>query len=139
MCAVLGTAAVALTPGMASAGSTHHVSHPAPSPPTRFFVPPPHKEAIQQSLQLLRQHRVRDALRIAALESKPKAVWVTKGTPADARAAVKGTVHRASHQHAVPVLVAYNVPGRDCGGLSAGGALTTAEYKVWIDGVASGI
>jgi hypothetical protein len=82
---------------MASARSTHHVSHPAPTAPTRFFVPPPHKEAIQQSLQLLREHRVRDALRIVALESKPKAVWVTKGTPADARAAVKDTIRRARH------------------------------------------
>jgi endoglucanase len=138
-CAVLGTAAVALTSGSASARSTHHVSHPAPTPPTRFFVPPPHKEAIRQGLQLLRQHRVRDALRIAALESKPKAVWVTKGTPDDARAAVRGTIRLASYQRAVPVLVAYNVPGRDCGGLSAGGALTTADYKAWIDGFAGGI
>jgi endoglucanase len=138
-CAALVTAAVALTPGLASARSTHHVSHPAPTAPTRFYVPPPHREAIQQGLQLLRQHRVRDALRIAALESKPKAVWVTKGTPSDARAAVSDTIRRARLQRAVPVLVAYNVPGRDCGGLSAGGALTTAEYKAWVDGFASGI
>ena len=102
-CAALGTAAVVLTPGIASAHSTHHAPQPAP---TRFFVPPPHKEAIQQSLQLLRQHRVRDALRIAALESKPKAVWVTKGTPSDARATVKDTIRQASFQRAVPVLVA---------------------------------
>jgi endoglucanase len=129
--AVLATALVALLPASASAhGSGTH---------TRFFVPPPHKEAIEQALQLVRQHRVRDALRIAALEAKPKAVWVTKGTPADARAAVRDTIRKASFQRAVPVLVAYNVPGRDCGGLSAGGALTTADYKAWIDGFASGI
>jgi endoglucanase len=129
--AVLATALVALLPASASAhGSGTH---------TRFFVPPPHKEAVEQALQLVRQHRVRDALRIAALEAKPKAVWVTKGTPADARAAVRDTIRKASFQRAVPVLVAYNVPGRDCGGLSAGGALTTADYKAWIDGFASGI
>jgi endoglucanase len=35
--------------------------------------------------------------------------------------------------------VAYNIPGRDCGGLSAGGAQTPAEYEAWIDGFAAGI
>src|ERR671931_102376 len=65
---------------------------------TRFYVPPPHKEAIAQGLQLLRQHRVRDALLIAALETKPKAVWVTKGTPADARSAVRDAVRGAARQ-----------------------------------------
>jgi endoglucanase len=130
-CAALCTAAIALMPGPAFAHSAQHQ--------TRFYVPPPHKEAIQQALQLLRQHRVRDALLIGALESKPKAVWVTKGTPDDARAAVRDTIKGAARQRAVPVLVAYNIPGRDCGGLSAGGALTTADYEAWIDGFAKGI
>jgi endoglucanase len=134
-CAVLGTAAIALTPATAPA----HSSHSAPTPSARFYVPPPHQEAIRQGIELLRQHHVRDALRIAALEATPKAVWVTKGTPSDARAAVADTVRRAAFQHAVPVLVAYDIPGRDCGGLSAGGALTTADYEAWIDGFASAI
>jgi endoglucanase len=129
--ATLATALIAILPASASAHGS--------ATQTRFFVPPPHKEAVEQALALVRQHRVRDALRIAALESKPKAVWVTKGTPAEARAAVRDTIRLARLQRAVPVLVAYNVPGRDCGGLSAGGALTTAEYKAWIDGFASGI
>jgi endoglucanase len=129
-CAAFVTALVALTPGTAAAHGSSH---------TRFYVPPPHKEAIRQALQLLRQHRVRDALLIGALEATPKAVWVTKGTPDDARAAVRDTIRGAARQHAVPVLVAYNIPGRDCGGLSAGGALTTADYEAWIDGFAKGI
>jgi endoglucanase len=37
------------------------------------------------------------------------------------------------------VLVAYNVPFRDCAQFSAGGATTMAEYKAWIDGFAAGI
>ena len=35
----------------------------------------------------------------------------------------------------MPVLVAYNLPFRDCAQYSAGGAANTAEYKAWIDGV----
>jgi hypothetical protein len=86
--AVLGTAVLASMPSAAAAhgggGST------------RFFVPPPHQEAVKQALQLVRQHRLRDALRIAALESKPEAGWVTQGTPAEAGAAVRDTIRRGA-------------------------------------------
>jgi endoglucanase len=39
----------------------------------------------------------------------------------------------------VPVLVAYDLPFRDCGQYSAGGALNTADYAAWINGFARGI
>ena len=39
----------------------------------------------------------------------------------------------------MPVLVAYNLPFRDCAQYSAGGALDTAEYEAWIDGLVAGI
>ena len=55
------------------------------------------------------------------------------------RAQVRKTLQQAGRQHAVPVLVAYNIPGRDCSGYSGGGANTTADYQAWIDAVASGI
>lgn len=39
----------------------------------------------------------------------------------------------------IPVLVAYNLPGRDCGGQSAGGAASAQDYNAWIDGFAKGL
>ena len=39
----------------------------------------------------------------------------------------------------MPVLVAYNVPGRDCAQYSAGGATDGDAYRAWIEGFASGI
>ena len=39
----------------------------------------------------------------------------------------------------MPVLVAYNLPFRDCAQYSAGGAADTAAYNAWIDGFAAGI
>jgi len=39
----------------------------------------------------------------------------------------------------VPVLVAYNVPGRDCAQYSAGGAATGDDYKAWINSFAAGL
>jgi endoglucanase len=125
-CAAVSTAVLALLPSVAAAR-------------TKFYVPPQHREAIEQGLQLLRQGHVRDALLIGAMETRSRGVWITRGTPAEARAEVRDTMKRAERQGAVPVLVAYNIPGRDCANLSAGGALTTAEYKAWIDGFAQGV
>ena len=45
----------------------------------------------------------------------------------------------AAFQRSVPVLVAYNIPFRDCAQFSAGGATTRAEYEAWIDGFVAGI
>ena len=45
----------------------------------------------------------------------------------------------AALERAVPVLVAYDIPGRDCAQYSAGGALNQADYEAWISGFAQGI
>ncbi|MHB8060400.1 MAG: glycoside hydrolase family 6 protein, partial [Gaiellaceae bacterium] len=66
-------------------------------------------------------------------------VWLTSGTAKEVRKQVKKTVFKARAKHQVPVFVAYDLPFRDCGQYSAGGALNTAEYEAWIDGVAAGI
>jgi endoglucanase len=109
------------------------------SPDTRFLVPLPNQAGVQQAVGLLRAGQVRNALLVGALLAKPHAVWVTKGSPTDARNAVRNAVVLADFERAVPVLVAYDIPGRDCGGFSAGGAQNTADYKAWIDGFATGL
>jgi endoglucanase len=52
---------------------------------------------------------------------------------------VDGVVTRAAKQQAVPVLVAYNVPGRDCGQYSTGGAKSGRAYRKWVNAFAAGI
>jgi endoglucanase len=47
--------------------------------------------------------------------------------------------HRAAGKGELPVLVAYDIPFRDCAQYSAGGATTSAEYAAWVAGVARGI
>ena len=59
--------------------------------------------------------------------------------PSEVKAAVRKTVKAAALLHTVPVLVAYNIPFRDCAQYSAGGAVDTAAYEAWIDGFAAGI
>jgi len=71
------------------------------------------------------------------LSRYPSATWFTGGTPAEVESDVADLVKRTGEK--VPVLVAYNIPFRDCAQFSAGGATTMAEYKAWIDGFAAGI
>jgi endoglucanase len=48
-------------------------------------------------------------------------------------------MREAGAAQAVPVFVAYNIPFRDSGSYSAGGAQTTADYEAWVDGLAAGL
>ncbi|MEI9941678.1 MAG: glycoside hydrolase family 6 protein [Pseudomonadota bacterium] len=106
---------------------------------TKFYVPPPDPGAVKQAEQLVRKRKLADALAIAALETIPSAVWFDGGTPTEVRRSVQKTALAAKLEKRVPVLVAYNLPFRDCAQYSSGGALDTAAYKKWIDAFANGI
>jgi len=108
-------------------------------PNTHFYVPKPNPGALQQIADLISSHNTADANLIRRMIKTPQAVWFTQGTPASVEQDVMKTVERAAGQSAVPVLVAYNIPFRDCAQFSAGGATSVAEYKAWIDGFAAGI
>lgn len=105
----------------------------------RFFTPPPNPGAVEQIASLVQQRRLRDAARIAALVATPHAAWFTGGTPREVERAVHRTVTAAHALKRVPVLVAYDIPFRDCAQFSAGGATNSEEYAAWIDGFARGI
>lgn len=106
---------------------------------TKFYIPPPGEAAIRQVKALLKSKKVLDAARITAMSVTPRAVWFTDGTPGEVQKAVKKTVVAAGLERRMPVLVAYNLPYRDCAQYSGGGAIDTAHYKAWIDGFAAGI
>jgi endoglucanase len=108
-------------------------------PNTRFFVPEPPAGAVQQVENLLDHGQFKNAILIATMETVPQAVWLTSGTPSAASATVTTTLREADFERAVPVLVLYNIPGRDCGSYSAGGAQNTADYEAWIDAIAAAI
>jgi endoglucanase len=106
---------------------------------TRFFIPQPPDGAVQQVEGLLKQGQVKSALLITAMETIPQAVWLTGSTPSEVGASVTSALHEANVERAVPVLVLYNIPGRDCGSYSAGGAENTADYETWIDAIVAAI
>jgi endoglucanase len=139
-------AASAATTSAASPGGTASSASIASSasgrgvaPGTRLFVPPPSSGAPQEILQLVKGHDLKDALLVTEMEATPRAVWFTSGTPAQVQQQVRQTMAQAAIERAVPTLVAYDIPGRDCAQFSAGGALNQADYQAWISGFAAGI
>src|SRR5690242_19785629 len=106
--------------------------------PVRFYVEQDSNAARQAEIYAAAgQTANADAMRRLARVSE--AVWFTGGSPDEVQAGVRATMRAAARQHAVPVLVAYNIPGRDCSQYSAGGAPSEQAYAAWVDGVARGI
>ncbi|MFD6527156.1 MULTISPECIES: glycoside hydrolase family 6 protein [unclassified Isoptericola] len=95
----------------------------------------PQSSTVEHAAGLEGQAR-EDALRLARI---PSATWFTDGTPRKVRREASDLVTRADKADAVPVLVAYNIPYRDCSLYSAGGAADGDAYARWIEGLAAGI
>ena len=131
-------ALVASAPGFASAKPQASDGRSLDSN-TQFYVAKPNHGAIEQIADLSSSGDKADAKLIKEMIETPQAVWFTKGTPKTVLQDVRNTVQRAADKGTVPVLVAYNIPFRDCAQFSAGGATTVQEYKNWIDGFAAGI
>jgi endoglucanase len=74
----------------------------------------------------------------SAIASKPMARWFGNWN-ADITSAVSGFVGAADAADKLPVLVAYNIPGRDCGSHSAGGAGSPDAYRAWISAFVTGL
>ncbi|WNV75881.1 glycoside hydrolase family 6 protein [Geodermatophilus sp. DSM 44513] len=79
-----------------------------------------------------------DTAALTELARTPTATWLGAWS-GDVTAAVRQSVAAARAAGAVPVLVTYNIPGRDCGGYSAGGVGSSAAYLQWVQAVAAGI
>ena len=72
------------------------------------------------------------------IANQSSAKWFGEWTP-DVQSHVADYVGRARAANAVPLLVAYNVPDRDCGQHSSGGASNFSAYATWIDAFANGL
>jgi endoglucanase len=82
--------------------------------------------------------RPSDAAVMTRIANTPSAQWYGDWTP-QPTGAVNDLVSRATSAGTVPVLVAYNIPQRDCGLYSAGGAGDSSAYANWIQAFANGI
>lgn len=105
-------------------------------PGVRLYVEPdssPHRQA-----EAWRVTRPDDAARMDDLAAQPNAEWFGEWS-GDIRVAVDRRVSEIHAAGALPVMVAYNIPARDCGSYSAGGSNSAAGYEAWIRDFAAGI
>ncbi|WP_307804746.1 glycoside hydrolase family 6 protein [Streptomyces sp. VRA16 Mangrove soil] len=136
------TAIAALSVALATlfaAGTPAGAAEPEAQRGPRLYVPAPDPDALRQAADLVRAGQLRDAAGIAAMVATPQAVWFGDQSPVEVERLVRDIVRDAARDDAVPALVLYDVPGRDCANYSAGGAANTAEYQAWIDAVGRGI
>jgi endoglucanase len=125
-----------------SAGQRTHATEPKlaanPSDPlsTRSFYVD-NVAAKLDAAQLRVAGRPADADAMARLAAQPTATWLTGQR--NVRALVAALTKRASAAGKSALLVAYDIPGRDCGGYSSGGAPSAAAYRQWITEFAGGI
>ncbi|WP_406863193.1 glycoside hydrolase family 6 protein [Streptomyces sp. HUAS MG47] len=112
---------------------TGSAAQPAAGSP--FWVDPD-SEAARQVKRYESQGRTADADVLRRISERPVADWPAHDDPVpDVGKVVKGA--KAAGRTAV--LVAYNIPHRDCGMYSAGGAPDAAAYREWIDAFAGAL
>ncbi len=85
-----------------------------------------------------RTSRPADAAQMDRIAAQPQARWFGNWN-GDVQAAVSAWVTASANAGRVPVLVAYNIPQRDCGGLSGGNSTGVDAYRSWIAAFAAGI
>ncbi|MFE2556949.1 glycoside hydrolase family 6 protein [Streptomyces sp. NPDC059352] len=115
---------------------------PAPAPsasassgPVPYWVNPDGKAA-RQMAEHLAAGRTAEAELLRRIASRPAAEWIGPDRPEDETRTLTEAATRAGRE---ALLVLYDIPNRDCGQHSAGGAADAAAYRAWVDGVARGI
>ncbi|MDU0289914.1 glycoside hydrolase family 6 protein, partial [Saccharothrix longispora] len=63
------------------------------------------------------------------IASVPQARWYTTTNTSSVRSEVSSFVGAAAAAGKIPIMVVYNIPNRDCGGASGGGAPSHQAYR----------
>lgn len=139
---------IVAVPTMTKKGASKKVAQPASPPPSStpvasfslkgsvLYTSPDHSASITNSAGAFSDSS--DSAILGRLATKPTAAWFG-GWSGDIQTAVNSYVGKAAATGSIPVMVAYNIPFRDCGGESAGGVSDQSSYSAWIQGFAAGI
>lgn len=127
--AVLGLAAgCSSAPGVDEA-SVAGGSSSGPDPDSPFWVDP-QSPAAQQIQMWQREGRTQDAELLKKIADEPAALW--PAGEIDPAPMVRAATVSATAEGRTALFVAYNIPHRDCGQHSAGGAADGDAYRAWI-------
>ncbi|WP_046499244.1 glycoside hydrolase family 6 protein [Streptomyces odonnellii] len=96
----------------------------------------PDGTAAQQAAAYAGRGDTANAGLIRKIAEQPVAEWIGPDTP---RTQAKGFTEAAAKADRDALLVLYNIPHRDCGQFSKGGASDGNAYRTWVDEVAQGI
>ncbi|MFE0252465.1 glycoside hydrolase family 6 protein [Streptomyces sp. NPDC059010] len=96
----------------------------------------PDGNAAQQVADFEKDGKKEDAEEIRKIAQQPTGEWIGPENPEQE---ARGFTEAADKAGRTALLVLYNIPHRDCGQYSQGGAADGNAYRTWIDGVAKGI
>lgn len=105
-------------------------------PSRRLYVEP--SSPAKKQADAWRNSRPADAALMDRIAAQPVAKWLNEWS-GDVRAEVARYVSGAASRGQTPVLVAYDIPNRDCGSYSAGGSASSSAYGKWIRQFAAGL
>ncbi|MGC3002921.1 glycoside hydrolase family 6 protein [Streptomyces sp. G35A] len=92
--------------------------------------------AARKVAELRKDGKKAEAEQIRKIAEQPVAEWITPENP---REQARGYTEAADKVGRTALLVLYNIPHRDCGQYSQGGAADGDAYRAFVDGVAQGI
>ncbi|KOU66438.1 endoglucanase [Streptomyces sp. MMG1533] len=96
----------------------------------------PDGNAAEQVAAYEKADKKSDAEQIRKIAEQPTGEWIGVENPEQE---ARGFTEAAEKADRTALLVLYNIPHRDCGQYSQGGAADGDAYRTWIDGVAKGI
>ncbi|MFI9718097.1 glycoside hydrolase family 6 protein [Streptomyces sp. NPDC052396] len=143
----VGTAAGAL---LLLAGCSFDSNSSRPAPAGSTAVPPPAQRpkgqspfwvnpdgtAAKEENRLRQAGKNQDAQLIGKIAEQPMAEWIGADNP-DGQ--TRGFTQAAAKADRDALLVLYNIPHRDCGQYSQGGASDGDSYRAWVNKAAQGI
>jgi hypothetical protein len=109
---------------------------PNPFAGAKWFIDP--NSNARKQADAWRLSRPADAAQMDKIAGQPQADWFGDWS-GDIQSAVSARVTQITNAGALPILVAYDIPLRDCASYSSGGASSADAYKTWIRAFAAGI
>ncbi|MEU9121752.1 glycoside hydrolase family 6 protein [Streptomyces sp. NPDC048506] len=137
--AALGVLVLLALAGCSSSGSDDDRVPGRPAQRPKSTVPywvNPDSRAARQVSAYGKEGRAADARLIDRIAAQPVAEWIGVDDP---QGQARGFTEAATRAGREALLVLYDIPHRDCGRYSQGGAADGNAYRAWLDGVVKGI
>jgi len=113
-----------------------HQAGPNPFLNNKLFVDPS-MHSVKQA-DAWRAHRPEDAALMDKIASQPQAEWLGEWSGA-VKLFERGKMLQYAEANAMGLFIVYNIPDRDCGQHSKGGAKNGDAYLEWIEKIAQGV